>query len=161
MAKIVPDKPMGRIRRCPFLKKKHKIDKFIQWCKDSEFKVVRDWIKDKDSIPWFFPSINRFLSKIPEDDWYLTPGDTNLNESAHPYTNKRRRTNLSLLEAIERYQLDLQVEGLCQIKKSAILVNHGNTKTERDRHNAARREFLYPALCSSPLHQISTIPGCC
>jgi hypothetical protein len=57
---------------------------------------------DKDSIPWFFPSFNRFLSNIPEDDWYLTPGDTNLNESAHPYTNQHTGTNLSLLEAIER-----------------------------------------------------------
>ncbi|KAF8173596.1 hypothetical protein K438DRAFT_1610611 [Mycena galopus ATCC 62051] len=140
MAKVVPDEPMGRIRRCPYLKTQQEVDEFVQWCKDSEFKVVRDWITDKDSIPWFFPSFNRFLSHIP--DWYLTPGDTNLNESAHPYTNQHTGTNLSLLEAIEStYELDLQVEAkLRQIEKSAILVNHRNTKTQRDRNNAARRE---------------------
>ena len=39
------------------------------------------------------------------------------------------------------YELDLQVEAkLREIEKSAILVNHRNTKTQRDRNNAARRE---------------------
>ncbi|KAF8179702.1 hypothetical protein K438DRAFT_1768737 [Mycena galopus ATCC 62051] len=42
---------------------------------------------------------------------YLTPGDTHLNESAHPYTNRHTGTNLALLEAIDRaYDMDLQVE---------------------------------------------------
>ncbi|KAJ7187531.1 hypothetical protein B0H12DRAFT_1040311, partial [Mycena haematopus] len=99
------------------------------------------WITDKDSAPWFFPSINRFLSKMPDDDWYLTPGDTNLNESAHPYTNQHTGTNLSLLEAIDSaYELDVQVEAkLRQIEQSGILMNRRNTKTHRDRSNAARR----------------------
>lgn len=41
MAKIVPDEPMGRIRRCPYIKTQQEVDEFVQWCKDSEFKVVR------------------------------------------------------------------------------------------------------------------------
>jgi hypothetical protein len=62
-----------------------------------------DWVTDKESIKaWFWPSINEFLSSIPKEDWYLTPGDTNLNESAHPYTNQHTGTNLPLLEAIQR-----------------------------------------------------------
>ncbi|KAJ7261187.1 hypothetical protein C8J57DRAFT_1232741 [Mycena rebaudengoi] len=61
-----------------------------------------DWISDKYSIPWLFPSINGLLSAIPEDDWCLTPGDTNLNETACPYTNQHTETTLLLLEAIER-----------------------------------------------------------
>ncbi|KAJ7034513.1 hypothetical protein C8F04DRAFT_1183059 [Mycena alexandri] len=90
MALVVPDEPMSRIRRCLFIKTQRELDDFIQWCKDSEYKVVRDWIADKESIPWFFPSINEFLSKIPEED------------CAHPYTNQHTGTNLSLLEAIDR-----------------------------------------------------------
>ncbi|KAJ6466503.1 hypothetical protein DFH09DRAFT_1381711 [Mycena vulgaris] len=141
MAKIVPDEPMGRIRRCPYLKTQAEMDGFIQWCKTSEYKVVRDWINDKDGAPWFFPSFNQFLSKIPEDDWLLTPGDTNLNESAHPYTNQHTGTNLSLLEAIQAaYKLDLQVEAkLRAIDENCVLVNHLNTKPQRDRRNDARR----------------------
>ncbi|KAJ7615487.1 hypothetical protein FB45DRAFT_757736 [Roridomyces roridus] len=141
MAKVVPDEPMARIRRCLYIKTQQELEEFIEWCKNSEYKVVRDWIADKESIPWFFPSINRHFSKIPEEDWYLTPGD-NLNESAHPYTNKHTGTNLSLLEAIDSaYKLDCEVEAkLCQIIASGVLMNHRNTKPERDSNNARRRE---------------------
>lgn len=41
MAMIVPDEPMGRIRRSPYIKTQQEMDVFIQWCKDSEYKVVR------------------------------------------------------------------------------------------------------------------------
>ena len=119
LAKVVPDEDMGRIRRCLFLKTYDDLEDFIQWCKNSKYKVVQgavfivklpaifmrrslDWIKDKDSIKdWFWSSINEFLSEIPKEDWLLTPGDTNLNESAHLYTNQHTGTNLPLLVAIQ------------------------------------------------------------
>ncbi|KAJ6564996.1 hypothetical protein DFH09DRAFT_1363963 [Mycena vulgaris] len=118
------------------------LDEFIEWCKNSEHKVVRDWIKDKDSVrDWFWSSINEFLSEIPKEDWYLTPGDTNLNESAHPYTNQHTGTNLPLLEAIQRaYQLDLQVEEKIKLmEEQCVLINHRSSKGHRDRNNASRR----------------------
>ena len=62
-----------------------------------------DWIADKKPHPWFWGSVNEHLSKISHEDWCLTPGDTNLNEGAHPFTNMRTGTGLSLLEAIETY----------------------------------------------------------
>ncbi|KAJ6563282.1 hypothetical protein DFH09DRAFT_1082342 [Mycena vulgaris] len=98
-------------------------------------------IPQKDGAPWFFPSFNQFLSKIPEDDWFLTPGDTNLNESAHPYTNQHTGTNLSLLETIQAaYKLDLEVEAkLRAMEENCVLVNHLNTKPHRDHKNEARR----------------------
>lgn len=61
-----------------------------------------DWIIDKKSSPWFIPSVNEFMSKILEEDWYLTPGDTNLNESAHPHTNMHIGIGLPILEAIKK-----------------------------------------------------------
>ena len=57
---------------------------------------------DEKQSPWFIP-VNWFMSKISEEDWYLTPANTNLNESAHPYTNKHTGTNLKILEAIQKY----------------------------------------------------------
>ncbi|KAJ6572699.1 hypothetical protein DFH09DRAFT_1312480 [Mycena vulgaris] len=142
MALAVPDEEMGRIRRCYYIKTKDELDEFIERCKNSEHKVVRDWIKDKDSVrDWFWSSINEFLSEIPKEDWYLTPGDTNLNESAHPYTNQHTGTNLPLLEAIQRaYQLDLQVEEKIKLmEEQCVLINHRNSKGHRDRNNASRR----------------------
>ncbi|KAJ7912720.1 hypothetical protein B0H13DRAFT_1488514, partial [Mycena leptocephala] len=142
MAKVVPDEEMGRIRRCLYLKTPRELDEFIEWCKKSEHKVVRDWVTDKESIKaWFWPSINEFLSSIPKEDWYLTPGDTNLNESAHPYTNQHTGTNLPLLEAIQRaYKLDLEMEAKIKLmEENCVLVNHRNSKALRNRNNASRR----------------------
>ncbi|KAJ7272513.1 hypothetical protein C8J57DRAFT_1467896 [Mycena rebaudengoi] len=101
-----------------------------------------DWISDKDSIPWLFPSINGLLSAIPEG---LTPGDTNLNEIARSYTNQHTETTLSLLEAIERaYEMDLQIEAkLREMGNSCVLINHRNTKVHHDRINVAQRATHY------------------
>ncbi|KAJ7232996.1 hypothetical protein B0H12DRAFT_1028746, partial [Mycena haematopus] len=143
LAKVVPDEDMGRIRRCLYLKTNEELEDFIQWCKNSEYKVVRDWVKDKDSVKdWFWPSINEFLSEIPKEDWYLTPGDTNLNESAHPYTNQHTGTNLPLLVAIQTaYKLDIETEAKFKLMENqCVLFNHHNSKAKRDRRNASRRE---------------------
>ncbi|KAJ7719347.1 hypothetical protein DFH07DRAFT_761173, partial [Mycena maculata] len=141
MAKTVPDDDMRRIRCARYLKTQDELDEFVAWCKQCPYKVVRDWVKDKDSISWFWPSINEHLSKIPKEDWYLTRSDTNLNESAHPYTNQHTGTNLPLLSAIQTaYRLDLQVEEKIKLMEAnCVLVNHRNTQSQRDRNNAARR----------------------
>ncbi|KAJ7272466.1 hypothetical protein C8J57DRAFT_1599805 [Mycena rebaudengoi] len=143
MAKTIPDEPMGRIRKSSYIETQKEIEEFIQWCKNSEYKVVRDWISDKDSIPWLFPSINGLLSAIPEG---LTPGDTNLNEIARSYTNQHTETTLSLLEAIERaYEMDLQIEAkLREMGNSCVLINHRNTKVHHDRINVAQASHTLP-----------------
>ena len=64
-----------------------------------------DWIVNKDQSPWFFPSINEHLSKIPERIWYETDNTTNLDESAHPFTNQMTGTGRPLVESIEQYVL--------------------------------------------------------
>lgn len=74
-----------------------------------------DWYKDKEPHTWFFPSVMKHQTKIPQEIWYLTPGDTNLNESAHPFTNQFTGTNLSLLDAIQGYVLLPQLTGIVLI----------------------------------------------
>ncbi|KAJ7119327.1 hypothetical protein C8R43DRAFT_960074 [Mycena crocata] len=112
-----------------------------------------DWIADKESKPWFFPSFNQFLSQFPGNDWYLTPGDTSLNEHTG--------TNLSILEAIQRaYELDLVVEAKLQsMKDNCVLVNHLNTKPHRDRRNDARKtsNFLKAVVCSEACDELENI----
>lgn len=88
------------------------------------------------------PSVNRFTSKIPEEDWYLTPGDTNLNESAHPFTNMHTGINLSLLEAISQARImDSDILNSLQLSEAnCVLPNIRNTKPERDHANRKRAE---------------------
>ncbi|KAF9032434.1 hypothetical protein BJ165DRAFT_1568600 [Panaeolus papilionaceus] len=142
LAQSVSKEVMDRIRGFPFLKTQGECDEFVEFCQNSEYKCVRDWINDKKSCPWFIPSLNQYMSKIPEEDWLLTPGDTNLNESAHPFTNLHTGINLKLLDAVKNARvLDLDVaERIALAEKNCILPNHRNTKPERDHNNRKRQE---------------------
>ncbi|KAJ6513998.1 hypothetical protein DFH09DRAFT_1374151 [Mycena vulgaris] len=114
------------------------LDEFIEWCKNSEHKVVRDWIKDKDSVrDWFWSSINEFLSEIPKEDWYLTPGDTKV--PTRILINTRERI-FHFWKQSNAYQLDLQVEEKIKLmEEQCVLINHRNSKGHRDRNDASRR----------------------
>lgn len=121
---------MARVRGITRLKTWAEVDEFGLWCENSEYKALQgtlcssctccllfltsnrlinigmyltDWWADKKPHRWFFASINANLSRIELDDWHLTPSDTNLNESAHPYTNQHTGTGLTLVEAILKY----------------------------------------------------------
>ncbi|PPQ70451.1 hypothetical protein CVT24_013272 [Panaeolus cyanescens] len=168
LAKTVSKDVMDRIRGFPFLKTKAEVDEFVLFCQNSEYKCVRDWINDKKGSEWFIPSVNQYMSKISEEDWYLTPGDTNLNESAHPFTNIHTGTNLSLLEAINLARvLDNDVSEKMKLAEiNCILPNPANTKAERDHNNRKRLEMRTRAaaarqVAASEIHgideQLSTI----
>ncbi|KII84398.1 hypothetical protein PLICRDRAFT_179640 [Plicaturopsis crispa FD-325 SS-3] len=102
LSNAVDDATMKRVRGCIFLETAEELDAFKKFCEESPHKMLRDWYSDKKHCSWFFPSLNQFFSKMSEEDWFLTPGHTNLNESAHPFTNQHTGINLSLLEGIER-----------------------------------------------------------
>ncbi|KAF7311222.1 hypothetical protein MKEN_01023800 [Mycena kentingensis (nom. inval.)] len=142
LAKTVPDPEMSTIWLAPTLKTHAAIDQFVEKCKRSEHACVRDWISDKDSIGWFWPSINEHLTKMPRDDSLLVPHHTNLNESSHPFTNQHTGTNLPLLEAIQlAYQVDLaQLKKINDARTARLVPNHRNTQAHRDHNNLKRRE---------------------
>ncbi|KAJ7059971.1 hypothetical protein C8F01DRAFT_1370227 [Mycena amicta] len=141
LAKSVPDDEMRKIRLCPFIETQQELEEFIADCKRSQYKQVRDWIADKDSIPWFFPSFNGNLSRIPKEDWATTPRDTNLNESAHPFTNQNTGTNLVILDAVRTgYRVDCGTRSkLRGMEDSTVLLSHLNTPANRNRKNTQRR----------------------
>ncbi|KAF9552496.1 hypothetical protein CPC08DRAFT_728578 [Agrocybe pediades] len=142
LAKTLPKDDMDRVRGFPFLETCDEVDEFVAWCEASSHKALKDWIVDKKSCPWFIPSLNRFMSKIPRTDWILTPGHTNLNESAHPFTNQHTGINLQIAEAItEARKLDMDVLSKIQnIYEACVLPNAHNTQAERDRANRRRQE---------------------
>ncbi|KAL1740944.1 hypothetical protein HDZ31DRAFT_46470 [Schizophyllum fasciatum] len=101
-----------------------------------------DWIADKDQAPWFLPSINEFLSKMPARIWYETDMTTNINESAHPFTNKMTGTGRPLVESIERARnADRMIfDQLDQYMAKCVLPNSQNTFATRLRANRLRQD---------------------
>ncbi|KAF8186408.1 hypothetical protein BJ912DRAFT_819653, partial [Pholiota molesta] len=142
LAKTLPPDVMNRVRGFPFLQTVDEIEDFKKFCEESTYKNLRDWIIDKKSAPWFMASVNRFMSKIPEDLWHTTPGHTNLNESAHPFTNMHTGINQPVLEAIKLARdLDVAMEDKVRLmEETCVLINPHNTKIERDRSNRKRNE---------------------
>ncbi|KAJ2926622.1 hypothetical protein H1R20_g10478, partial [Candolleomyces eurysporus] len=142
MAKVLPQDEMAKIRRFRFLETEEEVEEFIAWCEASPHKIIRDWMADKKPYPWFIPSVNSFMSKIDFWDWNSAPSSTNLNESAHSYTNRHTEIGLTLLDAVKRGKMaDLAL--LQTVKASenfAVLSNPHNTQHHRDRRNQRRRE---------------------
>ncbi|PBK79565.1 hypothetical protein ARMGADRAFT_1101263 [Armillaria gallica] len=79
----------------------NKVLEYWDWCESNVNPHIRDWSANKRGQPYFVALINEHHTKIPEEDWYLSPSDTNMNESAHPYTNLRTGTHLTLADGIE------------------------------------------------------------
>ncbi|TEB27221.1 hypothetical protein FA13DRAFT_1795038 [Coprinellus micaceus] len=123
MSKSVPLQDMERIRGSLHLESQAEVDEFIDWCKRSPHKLVRDWMSDKLSAPWFFPSLNRFVSKMDPDDFDSTPHHTNLNEKA---IKSARRLDFDQLRLIQH------------LESSFALENTPNTQHERSKAGLRR-----------------------
>ncbi|EIM79030.1 uncharacterized protein STEHIDRAFT_116833, partial [Stereum hirsutum FP-91666 SS1] len=112
-------------------------------CDREIMKRVRGyWAQDKQSKPWFLPCINKFFTKMNEEDWLATPCDTNINESSHPHTNAHTGIGLSILSSIDSaYVLDRAMEEKVTLaEQSGILPNHLNTAYHRLHNNQLRKD---------------------
>ncbi|KAF4566597.1 hypothetical protein EYR36_012028 [Pleurotus pulmonarius] len=129
-----------KIRTIKHLETQEEIKQLMTWCEKSSNKHIRDWASDKKNVLWFVPSINEHHSKIPAEDWYLSPSDTNLNKGSHPNTNLRTGTSLSLLEAIvSARDYDKAVASKIQdAEDNHVLPNHRNTVSHRLHINVKR-----------------------
>ncbi|TFY62625.1 hypothetical protein EVJ58_g3736, partial [Rhodofomes roseus] len=137
-----PEDVMKRIRGFPYLETEPELEEFIKWCEASPHKPVRDWISDKKPHPWYWAALNRNFSRMPGEDWDTTASDTNLNESAHPFTNQSTGINRPILEAIKSARtLDEQVAAkITQSEEQMVMWKHDSTLRHRLRRNINRRD---------------------
>ncbi|PBK62050.1 hypothetical protein ARMSODRAFT_1025177 [Armillaria solidipes] len=110
----------------------NKVLEYWDWCKSNINPHIRDWSANKKGQPYFVALINEHHTKIPEEDWYLSPSDTNMNESAHPYTNLRTGTHLTLADGIE----SARIHDLSKQNKNTVIQRHNENL--RRRFNAGR-----------------------
>ncbi|KAL1694681.1 hypothetical protein GGG16DRAFT_100370 [Schizophyllum commune] len=142
LAKVCEKEIIDKVRACQFVKTQAEADELVKYYKSCPQKCVRDWIADKEQAPWFLPSINEYLSKIPARIWYETDMTTNINESAHPFTNKMTGIGRPLAESIERARTAdrLVFEQLEECAQRCVLLNTKNTFSDRHRANRLRQE---------------------
>ncbi|KIO15540.1 hypothetical protein M407DRAFT_34867 [Tulasnella calospora MUT 4182] len=128
------------VRSLPYLKSQAEVDRFGDFCTQSEFKELKDWWSHKKSYSWLLPSIVGCLSKIAPEDRRLIPDNTNAIEGDHSMTNKYTGTHLTLIDAIQRARdLDALTAATARATiDSGIYPNSLNTPYHRTRANMAR-----------------------
>ena len=65
-----------------------------------------DCYNQKMMYPWYLPSVNCHLSPMNEENWNLTPDDTNFAETAHVACNTKGGISRPLLTAILEYVIN-------------------------------------------------------
>lgn len=141
LASYTDDETLSYLRNFPFLTNDEDINRYTQFCLTSPIKQIRDWWENKAMHRWIAPSINRYLLKMPHQNWYLMPAATNAMEGSHADDNGKRGTDRSLIEAILVAQKS-DAETAKQIAVSAssgILPNHNNTQQDRYSHQIGRK----------------------
>jgi len=141
LASYTDDATLSYLRNFPFLTNDEAINGYTQFCLTSPIKQIRDWWENKAMHRWIAPSINRYLSKMPRQNWDLMPADSNAMEGSHADDNRKRGTNRSLVEAILVAQKS-DAETAKQIAVSAssgILPNRNNTQQDRYSHQIGRK----------------------
>ncbi|PBK85904.1 hypothetical protein ARMGADRAFT_1128235 [Armillaria gallica] len=120
----------------------NKVLEYWDWCESNVNPHIRDWSANKRGQPYFVALINEHHTKIPEEDWYLSPSDTDMNESAHPYTNLRTGSHLTLADGIELARIvDAgSINDMKQCEREHDLSKQNkNTVIQRHNENLRRR----------------------
>ncbi|KAF8580252.1 hypothetical protein K439DRAFT_1619957 [Ramaria rubella] len=100
LSKDVPHEEIEHLKSFMGLKSHHEIAEWHWQCIASPYKAVKDWYQNKIMHPWYLPSVNAFLFKIPKDSWKITPNHSNLVESAHAGWNADTQIGASALTAV-------------------------------------------------------------
>ncbi|KAJ7129118.1 hypothetical protein C8R46DRAFT_1202508 [Mycena filopes] len=87
-----------------WLKSQDEIDEWHRCVAAETHPSIQNWYHQKLANPWILPSVNKFLSRIPADNWDITPNHSNLVETAHAARNAETAINVPLLTGIMQAQ---------------------------------------------------------
>ncbi|KIJ25807.1 hypothetical protein M422DRAFT_273184 [Sphaerobolus stellatus SS14] len=141
----VPRVELDRLKGFIGLETEADIQEWRHKCETSPWKAVRDWYAHKVVHPWFLPSLNPTLSKMPRTHWNVTPNHSNLMETAHAGRNIETGIGANPLSAILRCRainasIVIQIR---QAQKTGNLRNTNNTIFHREKRAMQRRTHLY------------------
>ncbi|KAJ7686097.1 hypothetical protein B0H17DRAFT_1137130 [Mycena rosella] len=99
------------------------IDDWHNFCASQEHADIKNWYAHKCANPWILPSVNKILSRIPDDNWDITPNHSNIVETAHAGRNAKTSIGVGLLTAIlESQERDnTKAANLLQIERDGVM----------------------------------------
>ncbi|KAF7334136.1 hypothetical protein MVEN_02319500 [Mycena venus] len=100
LSRDIPKTAILRLKSIMGLTTQPEIDDWHDFCASQEHADIKNWYAHKCANPWILPSVNKFLSKIPNDNWDITPNHSNIVETAHTGHNAETSIGVGLLTAI-------------------------------------------------------------
>ncbi|KAF8137776.1 hypothetical protein K438DRAFT_1639101 [Mycena galopus ATCC 62051] len=100
LSREIPRLVISRLKTIMGLSTQQEIDDWHTFCAAQPYPDVKNWYAHKLANPWILPSINKFLSNIPNDNWVITPNHSNIVETAHAGRNAETAIGVGLLTAI-------------------------------------------------------------
>ncbi|KAF8951490.1 hypothetical protein BDZ97DRAFT_1909987 [Flammula alnicola] len=145
LSSTVPRDTIERLKGFVGLKTEEEIVEWHNFCHNSPDKSVRDWNQQKMNYAWLLPSLNRFLSKMDNKSWDMTPIHSNLVEGGHSGTNAVTSIGQEIGEAVNSARdLDEKVVNeLEAMEKNGVLPKRWNGPNEREHLSEQRRAWSH------------------
>ncbi|KAJ7301084.1 hypothetical protein DFH08DRAFT_827862 [Mycena albidolilacea] len=89
----IPKPVIQRLKSIMGLVSQDQIDSWHEFCAAQTEPAIK-------TNPWILPSINKFLSKISQDNWDITPYHSNYVDTAHASRNTETAVGVALLTGI-------------------------------------------------------------
>ncbi|KAJ6629794.1 hypothetical protein B0H10DRAFT_2184143 [Mycena sp. CBHHK59/15] len=134
----IPRPVIARLKSIMGLDSQESIDEWHAFVASRPEPAIQNWYAHKLANPWVLPSVNRFLSKISNENWDITPNHSNYVETAHAGRNAETSTSVGLLTAIlqARERDNIRAAELAQINRTGLMHNRWNGIGERERLSA-------------------------
>ncbi|KAJ7912629.1 hypothetical protein B0H13DRAFT_1874611 [Mycena leptocephala] len=84
----------------PNLTTQAEIDGWHEFCASQSHIDIKNWYAHKLANTWVLTSVNKYLSKISDENWDITPNQSNIVETAHAGRNAETSIGVGLLTAI-------------------------------------------------------------
>ncbi|KAF8170836.1 hypothetical protein K438DRAFT_1982394 [Mycena galopus ATCC 62051] len=133
LSREIPSPVISRLKTIMGLSTQQEIDDWHTFCAAQPYLDVKNWYAHKLANPWIFPSINKFLSNIPDDSWVITPNHSNIVETMHAGCNAETAIRVGLLTAILQAQTrnNAKAADLIQIENEGMMRKRWNGVGER------------------------------
>ncbi|KAJ6608982.1 hypothetical protein B0H10DRAFT_1814675, partial [Mycena sp. CBHHK59/15] len=130
-----------KLKSIMWLTTQEEIDEWDRFAAAQTHPAIHNWYLQKMANPWILPSINKFLSKISNNNWDITPNHSNLVKTAHAGRNAETAIGVALLTGIMQAQErdNIIAAELNRLDQNGVMRHRFNGSAEREKLSAQRK----------------------
>ncbi|KAJ7909899.1 hypothetical protein B0H13DRAFT_1877215 [Mycena leptocephala] len=148
----IPRTVIHRLKSITHLTTQAEIDDWHEFCASQSHIDIKNWYAHKLANTWVLPSVNKYLSKISDKNWDITPNQSKIVETAHAGRNAETSIGVGLLTAILEFDAllirmlalsqardNVRAAELLQIERDGVTRKRWNGVGNREKLAAQRK----------------------